>query len=104
MSPKTLEALEHAIADLKRDPNRVVTLRVDELDVELRVRAAGSMAVSAADRFREIGPWEGETTQEILEVLAEARRLGATRAVPPRLPVTTAASLLGGLAADRGER
>lgn len=81
MSPKTLEALEQAIAHLKHDPNQVVTLRVDDIDVELRVLAADSAATSAAEGFREIGPWEGETTEEILEVLAEARRLGTTRTV-----------------------
>jgi hypothetical protein len=31
---------------------------------------------TAADIFEELGPWAGETTQEILHVLAEARRAG----------------------------
>ena len=81
MSPKTLEALEHAITHLKRDPDQKVTLHVDGLDVELRVLPAGPIAVSAADIFREIGPWEGETTEQILELLAEARRSGTARPV-----------------------
>jgi len=81
MSPKTRDALEQAITHLKRDPSRAVTLRVDELDIELRVLASGSVAVSAADQFRALGPWEGESTEEILELLAEARRLGRTRPV-----------------------
>jgi hypothetical protein len=81
MSPKTRDALEQAITHLKRNPSRPVTLRVDDLDIELRVRASASVAGSAADQFREIGPWEGESTEEILEMLAEARRQGRTRPV-----------------------
>ncbi len=83
MSPRVLEALERAITELKRDPAHPVTLHVDNLEVELRVRATSPAGVSAADLFREIGPWEGETTEEILEVLAEARRQGTARPVGP---------------------
>ena len=36
---------------------------------------------SAADVFAEIGPWEGETTEEMLKFLAEARRQGSQRRV-----------------------
>jgi hypothetical protein len=37
---------------------------------------------TAADIFEELGPWAGETTEEILQVLAEARRTGGQRKVP----------------------
>jgi hypothetical protein len=37
---------------------------------------------TAADIFEELGPWAGETTEEILHVLAEARRTGGQRKVP----------------------
>jgi hypothetical protein len=36
---------------------------------------------TAADIFAELGPWAGETTEEILHVLAEARRAGGQREV-----------------------
>lgn len=81
MSPQTLAALERAITVLKRDPARAVSLRVDDLDLELRVAAPSPRAASAADFFQEIGPWEGETTEEILELLGEARRQGRARPV-----------------------
>ena len=34
---------------------------------------------TAADIFEELGPWAGETSEEILQVLAEARRTGGQR-------------------------
>jgi hypothetical protein len=37
---------------------------------------------TAADIFDGLGPWVGETTEEILQVLAEARRTGGQRKVP----------------------
>jgi hypothetical protein len=37
---------------------------------------------TAADIFEELGPWAGETTEEILRLLAEARRAGGQREVP----------------------
>lgn len=36
---------------------------------------------SAAELFAEPGPWAGETTEEILALLAEARRQGGRRTV-----------------------
>jgi len=36
---------------------------------------------SAADVLAEIGPWEGETTEEMFKFLAEARRQGSQRLV-----------------------
>jgi hypothetical protein len=40
-----------------------------------------STTKSAAELFAEIGPWAGETTDEILALLVEARRHGAQRTV-----------------------
>lgn len=37
---------------------------------------------SAADLFREVGPWEGETTEELMERLAEERRRGGAKEPP----------------------
>jgi hypothetical protein len=37
---------------------------------------------TAADIFEELGTWAGETTEEILHVLTEARRAGGQRKVP----------------------
>ena len=38
-------------------------------------------AGSAAELFAQVGPWAGETTEEILAILAEARRQGGQRQV-----------------------
>jgi hypothetical protein len=51
------------------------------LTVELRTVSEPSKGKSAADAFREIGPWEGETLAELLAFFAEARRQGGCRPV-----------------------
>ncbi len=48
--------------------------------VEMRVKSKRS----AADVFREIGPWEGESTADLMQRLDEERRRGGTKE-PPRL-------------------
>ncbi len=83
--------LEEAIKALRRDPTHPLRVKVDdELTVEVRAVAVASKEPralapgekSAADVFREIGPWEGETLDELLQFLAEARRRGGSRSVP----------------------
>jgi hypothetical protein len=49
---------------------------------EVRTIDENEPANSAADVFAELGPWSGESTEEILHVLAEARRGGGQRRVP----------------------
>jgi hypothetical protein len=75
-------ALEEAIEALKRDPTHPVRARVDDLTVELRAVPESQKGKSAADAFREIGPWEGETLEELLTFFAEARRQGGSRPIP----------------------
>jgi len=80
--------LDQAVEALKRDPTHAVRARVDDLTVEIRAVPEGPTRQlapgekSAADVFREIGPWEGETLDELLEFFAEARRRGGSRNVP----------------------
>jgi hypothetical protein len=60
--------LDDAIKALKRDPAHPVLVKVDEeLTVEVRAVTAPSQAEkrSAADAFREVGRWEGETGEEL---------------------------------------
>lgn len=73
-------SLEEALAVLRRDPSRSVEVEVEGLHVELRIKPRRS----AADVFREIGPWEGETTEQLLERLDDARRAGGSKE-PPEL-------------------
>jgi hypothetical protein len=63
--------LEEALAELKRDPSHPVHARVDDLEVELRVVA--DKTVASADIFAGVGPWQGQSTEELLRVLREFR-------------------------------
>ena len=65
-----------AIQALKRDPTHPVRVRVDEeLTVEVRaVEPTGASRRSAADAFRELGRWEGETGAELDALFAGVRQ------------------------------
>lgn len=53
--------LEEAIERLRQDPVHPVEAVVGDLRVEVPVKAPRS----AADLFHEMGPWEGESTEEL---------------------------------------
>jgi len=87
--------IEEAVVALKLDPTRPVRAKVDGLTVELQAVAAGpadhsapqppapaSGEPSAADLLRGIGPWEGETLDELLRFFSRARRQGGSGNVP----------------------
>lgn len=76
------KTLEEAVEQLKRDPSRPVRAAVDGFTVEVRAVSAMSGLESAADLLAAIGPWEGETTDEILAMLGAARAAGGKRSVP----------------------
>jgi hypothetical protein len=78
------QALEEALAKLKHDPSRPVRAHLDELDVELRVVTARKEepALGLGDRMAAAGPWEGESTEEIIQILREGRDAGGS-AEPP---------------------
>ena len=68
--------LDDAIKALKRDPAHPVLVKVDEeLTVEVRAVTPGPASMrSAADVFREVGPWEGETGEELDALFADVRQ------------------------------
>ncbi len=74
--------LEEVVAQLKRDPGHPVRAKVGDLTIEVRAVAGQGAGKSAADVLAELGPWAGESTEEILHLLAEARRRGGQRSVP----------------------
>lgn len=74
------KSLEEAIQRLRSDPLHPVEAIIDDLRVELRVPPPRS----AADVFREIGPWEGESTDELWKRLEDERRRGGS-GEPPAL-------------------
>ncbi|MGD0835580.1 MAG: hypothetical protein ABSB49_02930 [Polyangia bacterium] len=75
--------LEEAVAELRRDPLHSVHARVDGLEVELRIVSANKRPGVAEDVLGGAGPWVGETTEEILQVMHELRRDDGRE--PPRL-------------------
>ena len=77
-----MNTLEEAIEQLKRDPGQPVRTRVGELTIEMRAIPEAREQRTAADVFRDIGPWEGESTGEILALLSEARERSGQRQVP----------------------
>ncbi len=66
------KTLDEAVAQLERDPEHAVTAKVSGMVVELRFRGRRT----AADIFKEVGPWEGETQQELTDLLKAGRRNG----------------------------
>jgi hypothetical protein len=77
-----VKTIEEAVEQLKQDPTRPVRATVGGLTIELTAVTEGTSGTSAASVFGEIGPWEGETTEELLAILAEARSRGGRRPAP----------------------
>lgn len=86
-----VKGIEEAVAALKRDPDQPVTAEIDGLVVELRYKgrpdvdqaaAAEGAPRSLGDLFRELGPWEGETYEEITARLRESRKHGGSGEPP----------------------
>jgi hypothetical protein len=67
--------LEEAVAELKRDPAHPVRLVVDGIEIELRRPPESGVIPGAVDqsnlgdRIAAIGPWQGESTDELVEIL-----------------------------------
>lgn len=66
--------LEAAVAALKQDPTKPVRAKVGSLTVELRAIPENMEEASAADVLAAIGAWEGESTEQLLEMLSVNRR------------------------------
>ncbi len=70
--------LDEAVAQLEQDPEHAVTAEVSGMVIELRCRGRRT----AADIFKEVGPWEGESQQELTDLLREGRRNGGSGEPP----------------------
>ncbi len=70
--------LEELVAQIKRDPDHPVRTRVGDVTIEVRAVPEPALQRSAADAFAEVGPWAGESTEEILQILTDARRSGVS--------------------------
>ena len=78
--------LAEAIVELRRDPSHSVHARLDGLEVELRVVTSSAHAPDQqlGDWMASAGPWQGETEDEILQILRDSRRAGGS-AEPPEM-------------------
>ena len=79
--------VEEAVAALKRDPTHPVRLTLDGIEVELRrspeteiIRGVSDQS-NLGDRIAAIGPWQGESTEELIELLRRGRDANV-----PKLP------------------
>lgn len=70
--------IHQAIAELKHDPGKIVTAEVEGLVIELRC----ARRRTASEIFEEIGPWEGESEEELTRLLREARTAGGSGEPP----------------------
>ena len=83
---KTPKTLEEALARLKHDPSHPVRAHLDELDVELRaVPPSRRRGTGLGTRMAALGPWQGESPEEIIRILREGREAGGS-AEPPEGP------------------
>lgn len=73
-----VRGIKEAMAALKCDPDQPVTAEIDGLVVEIRVTGRRT----AGDIFREVGPWEGESQEELIKMLREARDQGGSKEMP----------------------
>jgi hypothetical protein len=71
--PKTIEEV---VEQLRSDPGQPVRATLGGLTVEVRAVPDLQQSGSAAEVFASIGPWVGETTEQILAILAKARAQG----------------------------
>lgn len=67
------------VAALKRDPTHPVRLMLDGIEVELRrspetgiIQGVNDQS-NLGDRIAAIGPWQGESTEELIEILRSGR-------------------------------
>ena len=74
--------LKAAVDELKRDPNRPVYAEVDSLDVELRALVPRTRPADIGKFLEDLGPWEGESYEDLARRLREARKEGSVDEPP----------------------
>lgn len=73
-----------AVEELRRDPNCTVQAHIDDLDIELRALAPKERPADLGEFLADLGPWEGESLEELQARLRKARKEGGS-AEPPQL-------------------
>jgi hypothetical protein len=80
----TYGTIDEAVAELRRHPGKPVRANCGDLAVELRAVSPSRPPIRLGDSLASLGPWEGESTDELMSRLREARESGGS-AEPPRL-------------------
>lgn len=83
--PATKLTLDDALAALKRDPSLPVRIHVDALDMDVELKAVPPLqrtGTGLGSRMAALGPWQGESLEEITTILREGRRAGGSAAPP----------------------
>jgi hypothetical protein len=71
--------LEEAVEQLKSHPLHAVRMHVNDVDVEVHLVRGEERKRRLGDFMAEGGGWKGESADEILRILREARKAGAPR-------------------------
>lgn len=74
--------IDEAVEEVRRDPARPVRVRIDDLEIEIRVVPSAPTDAGLGDRLAAAGPWEGERVDEILALLREGREHGGSAEAP----------------------
>ena len=76
-------ALDQAVEALKLDPTHTVRARVGDMTVELRAvpDSPPTPERTVGEVLREVGPWEGESYEELVALFADVRQR-TSRPVP----------------------
>ena len=80
----TYGSIDEAVAELKKHPGKTVRAHCGDLDVELRAVARSEPSRRLGDSLASLGPWEGESMEELIARLRDAREAGGS-AEPPVL-------------------
>ncbi len=82
-NPDIPQALAEAVARLKLDPAHPVHAVIENLKVELRVVEDGKQPTRRrGSKMAALGPWQGESMEEILSILREGRAAGGSSEPP----------------------
>ena len=78
----TYGTLEEAVAELKKHPERTVRARCGDLALELRAVSTHETSQRLGDSLASLGPWAGESTEELVSRLRDAREASGSAELP----------------------
>jgi hypothetical protein len=73
-----LFSVEKALKELEKRPGESVRTRLGGLDIEMRVVTKSTAKKGLGDLLASLGPWAGESEEELSHFLAESRKQGGS--------------------------